>query len=157
MVNLAAMASTQTLAAGSKFRHQGFTLVELLVVLGIIAVLVATVQLALPASSQRADQEAQRLALWLEQVRAQSRTLGLSARITVDAEGANATIGSEVKLHRPWKVVGTRATFSEGKKSLILPPEPLIGPQAINLTIGNDSLRLATRGFGLFTVSQESP
>src|SRR5438128_3651594 len=65
----------------SRARTRGFTLIELMVVMALIAVAVGMVALSLrdPAADQL-DREAVRLAALLESARAESRTAGVPLR-----------------------------------------------------------------------------
>jgi general secretion pathway protein H len=59
--------------------QQGFTLLELMVVVAIIALATATVSLALPDSNRdRLETEALRLSALLESARAQKRQIGVT-------------------------------------------------------------------------------
>ena len=113
-------------------RSTGFTLLEVLVVLAIVAIATAGATLALrdPAASAL-ERDAQRLAVILDSARAQSRARGVGVVWQVAADGfvfAGATPGS---LPHTWldsaTQVGTRSAIALG-------PEPIIGPQEIVLS-----------------------
>ncbi len=142
--------------------HAGFTLLELLVVVAIIAVATAGVSLSLRDSSQTAlEREAQRLAVLFESARAQSRASGTAViwRPTVDGfrfEGLQPGA-----LPTRWLEAGTRAGANV---AIQLGPEPIIGAQAVDILSGGQDdtqparvLRIATDGlrpFALQTAEQ---
>ena len=142
--------------------HAGFTLLELLVVVAIIAVATAGVSLSLRDSSQTAlEREAQRLAVLFESARAQSRASGTAViwRPTVDGfrfEGLQPGA-----LPTRWLEAGTRAGANV---AIQLGPEPIIGAQAVDILSGGQGdtqptrvLRIATDGlrpFALQTAEQ---
>jgi general secretion pathway protein H len=134
---------------------RGFTLIELLVVIAIIAIATAGVAFAVRDSADtRLEREAQRLAALLESGRAQSRSSGLPVR-WYTTEGGFRFEGLPAKAALPttWLDETTRA---QGTLPLLLGPEPIIGPQAVQLTSSNApgrSLRVATDGLRPFTVS----
>jgi len=68
--------------------QQGFTLLELLVVLTVMALGSAGVALALRSTpQQQLQEEAQRLVAWLESARTQARSQGLVVRAKLEPEG----------------------------------------------------------------------
>ena len=136
----------------------GFTLLELLVVVSIIAIASAGVSFALRDSAgQQLDREAQRLAALLESGRAQSRLTGQPVR-WVAADGAFRFEGLPPEaLPHAWLAASTTV---RGTSVLFLGPEPIIGPQSVVLTSSDDpqrSVRVATDGLRPFAVAGEAP
>jgi len=134
---------------------RGFTLIELMVVMALIAVTVSLVTLSLrdPAAAQL-DREAVRLATLLESARAESRASGVPLRFelpTQPGETGFRFVGvmSGDPLPTQWLADGVSAEIIGGRV-LALGPEPLIGPQRIVLRLGERSLTLATDGIGPF-------
>ncbi len=130
-----------TSAAGSKRPHalsQGFTLLELLVVVALIAVATAGVSLSLRDSAQSALQrDAERLAVLLETGRAQARANGLPV-VWRTQDNAPQRVQSFVfeglpppGLPQNWLTDTTRAAPGS---AITLGPEPLIEPQAVALS-----------------------
>lgn len=126
----------QTSAAGSKSaaritQQQGFTLLELVVVLAIAALLTTAASLAVPSGVQRQlEQEAQRMAARLEIARAQSRASGQVIAVWVDAQGMRLSTGTgSAQAIVPWLHAGTSAQAVH----LVLGPEPVIAAQQVQL------------------------
>ncbi|MBY0455497.1 MAG: prepilin-type N-terminal cleavage/methylation domain-containing protein [Burkholderiaceae bacterium] len=143
-----------TLAVGNKQR--GFTLLELLVVVSIMALATAGVGLALrDTGTAQLEREAERLAALLESGRAQSRASGVPVRWQAVADGfrfdgAGRMAGAEAPTE--WLHADTSV---RGPDTLILGPEPLIGPQHITLVQRSQpesALRVATDGLRPFSV-----
>jgi len=120
----------QISAAGNK-RLRGFTLLELLVVVSIIAISTAGVALAMRDSSQAlVERDAQRLSALLESARAQSRMRGVAVQWEATASGFRFAGLPPGTLPEVWLDSGTVAT-SGGK--LTLGPDPIISPQSVVL------------------------
>ena len=136
---------------------RGFTLLELLVVVSIIAAVSAGVALALRDSSQTTlDRDAQRLAVLLESGRAQSRATGVAVRWQTTPTGFAFNGLSPATLPTQWLSESTRAV---GTMILQLGPDPMIGAQEVLLIdasqIANPqaaSVRIATDGLRPFSV-----
>ncbi|HCE30294.1 MAG TPA: type II secretion system protein GspH [Comamonadaceae bacterium] len=136
-----------------RHRARGFTLLELLVVVAIMALATAGVGLALRDSGQTLlEREAQRLAALLEAGRAQSRASGLPVRWHAVAGGFRFDGLPEGQLPTQWLNAGTQV---RGPSALVLGPEPLIGPQQVLLAHADHperALRVATDGLRPFAV-----
>lgn len=135
-------------------RARGFTLLELLVVVSIMALATAGVGLALRDGSQQSlEREGERLAALLESARAQSRASGVLVRWRA-VEGGFRFDGLRAgTLPTQWLDNSTRV---RGPGSLVLGPEPLIGPQQVILVQPQHpehALRVATDGLRPFAVS----
>lgn len=133
-------------------RARGFTLLELLVVVSIMALATAGVGLALRDGSQQSlEREGERLAALLESARAQSRASGVLVRWRA-VEGGFRFDGLRAgTLPTQWLDNSTRV---RGPGSLVLGPEPLIGPQQVILVqpqYPEHALRVATDGLRPFT------
>jgi general secretion pathway protein H len=139
-------------AVGPNPNARGFTLIEMMVVLALVALVSGVVALSIrPSPQQQLGREAERLALWLEAVRSQSRGLGQIMQVRVDASGA--------------QILGPRSDTSPGARlswlyddtlpvavvTLTLGPEPILPPQQLLLTSRTDGrtrVQVGTRGLG---------
>lgn len=138
--------------------QRGFTLLELLVVIFIMALATAGVSLAMRDSvDTQLEREAQRLGALLESGRAQARMASVVVRWRTTPTGF-AFIGLPgAPLPTQWLGDDVRAT---GTTALILGPEPVIGPQQVQLvSVSNPSRRLtlATDGIRPFAVASPLP
>jgi general secretion pathway protein H len=140
---------------------RGFTLIELMVVVALIAIASAVVSLALrdPAAT-RLDQEAARLVALLEAARTEARASGLPASweprpAQAGAEGFRFIgLPSSSELPDHWLNPGVSAEVVNAR-ALVLGPEPLIGAQRIVLRLDDQRVTLATDGLGPFVVADE--
>jgi general secretion pathway protein H len=150
----------RTLAAGNNSLRarclptrcqRGFTLLELMVVVAIIAIATAGVSLALRDSAQtQVEREAVRLAALLESARAQSRTSGVAVVWQPTAQGFRFEGMEPQTLPNTWLHVGTRALVQgqlhapaqasnnvqvNGQLGahLVLGPEPMLPRQGVTL------------------------
>ena len=134
-------------------RPRGFTLLELLVVISIMALATAGVGLAMRDGGQaQLEREAERLAALLESGRAQSRASGVPVRWQATAEGFRFDGVRPGALPQQWLQADTRVL---GNSVLVLGPEPLIGPQQVTLVQTSHpehALRVATDGLRPFSV-----
>jgi general secretion pathway protein H len=144
-------------------RSRGFTLLEMLVVITIVALATALVTLALPDNRGHAlSRDAERLAALLETARAQSRAAGVPVTWRLTSDGfafdglPTSTTSDGTPLPNHWLDANTQAALlTPGGAPLILGPDPVIGPQAVLLHPagqGAPQLRVATDGLHPFTV-----
>jgi general secretion pathway protein H len=140
----------------------GFTLVELLVVLVLVALSSAVVTLALRDSTgDRLDAEAERLSALLEMARAESRVTGVPVRWVPVSEVERAALGDDRQHFRfvglgpqqalptRWLHEGTGAQVA-GAPLLLLGPEAILPPQRVVLFLQDRRLDLVSDGLGPF-------
>jgi general secretion pathway protein H len=139
-------------------RNAGFTLLELLVVVSIIAIASAGVSFAVRDSAGTAlDRDAQRLASLLESARARSRLTGQPVRWVPTETGFRFEGLPREALPEQWLSDETRVA---GRAVLVLGPEPVIGPQGVDLahaTRPGVRVRIATDGLRPFAVTTVQP
>jgi general secretion pathway protein H len=140
---------------------RGFTLLELIIVIAIIAIATASVSFAMrDTNAARLDREADRLAALLESARAQSRASGVAVRWR-PVEGSFVFDGlPNDALPSGWVAEGITAQAALANGTLVpalqLGPDPIIAAQQITLYSAGPparSLRIATDGLRPFTVS----
>jgi general secretion pathway protein H len=137
-------------------RARGFTLVELLAVLTIVALGTALAALALRDSDSTAlAREADRLAALLESARAQSRAAGVPVRWRPVAGGFAFDGLPAIAPKLPERWLDAR-TVVASDAPLLLGPEPVIGAQAVVLQRAGSPSRLwvGTDGLRPFSVEQ---
>ncbi|MEO8296647.1 MAG: prepilin-type N-terminal cleavage/methylation domain-containing protein [Burkholderiales bacterium] len=151
----------------SAFRARGFTLLELLIVITIIAVASAVVSLSLrDPNATRLEREGQRLATLLEAARAQSRAVGVPVQWRpindpreLAAGGARVDFrfdGLPTSADLPQRWLGSpdeppvQVELPLRQRALTLGPEPVIGAQRLLLRLGDQQMVLATDGLGPF-------
>lgn len=143
--------------------QRGFTLLELLVVVSLVALATAGVGLALPdPAATQLEREAQRVTALLEAGRAQARSTGVAVIWQTTPQGF-ALDGQ----HRAWLTPGTQAwatgpTPTTARNSgnttrMVLGPEPLMAAQTLQLRLGERSVWLGTDGLRPFALRADTP
>ncbi len=131
----------------------GFTLLELLVVIVIMAVATAGVGLAMRGSSAtQLEREAQRLAALFESARAQSRMSATAVSWRATPSGFTFEGLTGTTMPSTWLGNDVRAADSG---VVVLGPEPIIRPQQIRLVSMSEperSVRVVTDGVKPFSV-----
>ena len=124
---------------------RGFTLLELMVVVAIIAIASAGVAWAVRDSSQTVlDREAERLSALLETARALSRTSGQVMRWRDTGAGFRFEGLNAAQLPQNWLSTETTVRWEPGsnaQRTLLLGPEPIIEPQAVHQRRGQPHRR----------------
>jgi general secretion pathway protein H len=151
-----------TLRHPHRRRQPGFTIIELMVVVALIAVASGVVALALrDGASHRLEHEAARLSALLESARAEARASGLPVRFELavadNAEGNHfhfVGLPASAAMPTRWLDAEVGAEII-GARSLSLGPEPLIGAQRIVLRLDDRRIVLATDGLRAFAPAPE--
>lgn len=149
-----------TLALGSRRGRRGFSLIELLVVVALVAIAAATIGLALRDPAQvQLEREAERLIALLETARAEARASGLDVRWQASRPDAPkgqdfVFIGLPAKAELPQRWLGERVgvEFDHNARELVLGPEPMLPRQGLRLRLGAQQLRIATDGLKPFAI-----
>lgn len=139
--------------------HQarGFTLIELMVVMALVAISIATVTFAIPdPSNTRLEREAARLIALLESARTQARAGAMTVLWVPQPNGPDADyqfLGMPPALMPPlkWLEPDVRAEVV-GAKSIVLGPEPVIGAQSVILRVEGKQIIVGTDGLSPFDV-----
>ena len=172
MANLAAKATMRMSAPGSRVgagskrrtsRAAGFTLIEVMLVLAIIAIGTALVSLALRDGSQgRLDEEGARLSALLEAARTEARASGITVRwVLADAAASDGAhfrfvgLPAGAALPTRWLGQGVSAEIV-GARALLLGPEPVLPAQRIVLRLEDRRLVLASDGLAPFSPAIET-
>lgn len=138
-------------------REAGFTLIEVIIVMALVAIGTSLVALALRDGTQnRLEEEGARLSALLESARAEARASGITVRWA--PADANASDGSQfrffglpqsVELPTHWLVAGVSAEVL-GARSVLLGPEPVLPAQRLVLHLDDHRLVLASDGLAPF-------
>jgi general secretion pathway protein H len=152
-------------APGSKARrHRGFTLLELMVVVAMIAITTAVVTFAIPdPSSTRLEREAARLIALLESARTQARAGAMTVVWVPQSNGPEADyqfLGMPPALMPPlkWNEPEVKAEVVGGKNgSVVLGPEPVIAPQSVILRLDDKQIIIGSDGLSPFAVITGNP
>jgi general secretion pathway protein H len=141
----------------------GFTLMELLVVIALIAIGTAAVSFTLRDTSQTLlERDAERLAALLESARARSRSSGVPVVwrpvVETNSNSAPAAFAFEglppQTLPDAWLSPQTQVAANS---LLRLGPDPIIGPQSVMLSHQNFRVWVSTNGIEPFHVSRTAP
>ena len=137
--------------------RRGFTLIEVMVVLAIIAIGVGLVALAIPDPARtRLDTEAARLVALLETARTEARASGLAVLWVpgTDAQGdAFRFVGLPAALALPTHWLDDRVSAEVvGGVALTLGPEAILPPQRVVLHLDDQRIEIGSDGLGAFAV-----
>ena len=145
--------------------QRGFTLVELLIVIVIVALAASLVALALPdRDAARLEEEGARLSALLEMARAESRVSGVAVRwapaardgTDVDKSGRPVRfrfVGLSPGTSLPSHWLDARVSAQVlGASAMLLGPEAILPAQRIVLSLDQHRIELATDGLGPFSV-----
>ncbi len=163
MAKAVVKAGMPTSVPGSKARlARGFTLLELMVVVAIIAITTAVVSFAIPDSSTtRLEREAARLIALLESARAQARSGAMTVFWLAQPNGQGADyqfLGLPPALmpSLKWMESDVKAEV-RGARGIVLGPEPVIGEQSVILRLDDKQIVVGTDGLSPFDVISGNP
>ena len=143
--------------AVSRSRQRGFTLLELMVVIAIMALATMTITLSFGQNGQRQlEREALRLSALLEGARAQSRADGAAIDWRLNDQGFEFDRTDGTTTTSAWLTPEPQASSAD---PVLLGPEPLIGPQSIVIyrqEHPQTALRVSTDGLLPFQVQSAS-
>ena len=134
---------------------RGFTLLELLVVMVIVAMISSVVVLSLrDGLTTQLEREAERLGALLEGARAQARASGATVTWRPGASPDEAPfrfVGLGADPAPPTRWLDERVTAQVlGRSTLVLGPDAILPAQRVVLRLGDRRLDVATDGLGPF-------
>ena len=139
-------------------RNAGFTILELLIVVAIVAMASAGVTLSLRDGTEvQLEREAERLVVLLEAARARSQVSGVPVQWRLEETGFRFDGLDPTQLPKQWLDSDTSASLGA---TLLLGPEPIIGAQALTLESRSQpgqSVRIATDGLRPFALQPAKP
>lgn len=150
-------------ARGHRF-GRGFTLIELMVVVALVALTAGLVSLAVrDPQARQLDQEAARLVALLESARAEARASALPVQWVPQRRASSAEegpdfrfVGLPTRLSMPTRWLDPEVWAEViGGRAIQLGPEPIIGAQRLVLHLGDQRVVLATDGLGPFSWAPE--
>ena len=149
-------------------QHQGFTLLELLVVLVIAGILLGAVALnAMPGNSQLLQDDAQRIALLLQAARDEAIVRNRAIAFEIDEQRYrflirqndswqvltnDALLRDRAFRRAPLAVTLTPPTSDRLPLRIVFGREPVDKPFALRLTLGANSASIQADGIGNFQV-----
>jgi len=133
-----------------------------MVVVAMIAVTTAVVAFAIPdPSSTRLEREAARLIALLESARTQARAGAMTVLWVPQSNGPDADyqfLGLPPALMPPLKWLEPEVKAEVvGGRSIVLGPEPVIGPQSVILRMEDKQIIVGTDGLSAFDVITGAP
>jgi general secretion pathway protein H len=142
--------------------ERGFTLLELLIVVAIVAVSAGLITLSLRDGDEaRLEEEGERLSALLEMARAEARVAGVPVHwVPRQDDGADPDAAMQFRFvglsalqpfPTRWLDADTRAQVVGGA-TVLLGPEAILPPQRIVLRLADKRLELASDGLGPFAV-----
>lgn len=139
---------------------RGFTLLELMVVVVLVALATAITSLAMRDSAEsKLEEEGARLSALLETARTQSRVVGTDVRWVPQDDGTFQFVGLPASAQRELPThfldKGTRAEIV-GQPQVLLGPEPLLPPQRVVLRLGDHEIAVATDGLAPWAIVEGS-
>ncbi len=140
-------------------KRKGFTLLELLVVLVIVAISASLAMLALPSTNRNAlDQDSAQLAALMDAARSYAAAVQAPVRLEATSDGyqfIGIVSGNWQVLDgelRPRSFLTTGALLSVSKDGVILGPEPVGDPLKLNIALGAEGRTIASDGASPFFV-----
>jgi general secretion pathway protein H len=146
-----------TAAVRRRLQAAGFTLIEVMVVLAIIAIGAGLVAMAIPDPTEtRLETDAARLVSLIESARTEARVGGLTVVWVpgTDPQGEPFRFnGLPATLALPTRWLDDRVTAQVvGATSLKLGPDAILPPQRVLLRLGDRRLEVGSDGLGAFAV-----
>jgi general secretion pathway protein H len=138
----------------------GFTLIELLVVIALIAIGTGAVSFSLRDSAQTVlERDADRLAAFFESARARSRASGMPVKWYPQTTGVNPNgfvFDGLPSQTLPDKWLSPQIQVAPNSL-VILGPDPIIGPQSVQLRMRDSQMWVSTDGLKPFAARRAAP